>query len=379
MIFNEETINPQKGGVKRVSYILNKAFRKDHNVYCVMPLKTEEMNEDNYFYFPDNCIYSEKNVKYLRDFIKEKKIDIILNQNGISPEASFFLLKYAPKDVKIITVPHSSLISTYGMKQHIDSRLIPMFPKIVMDFLDNWTNYFMLQKYKKYWKLVLERSDSIVLLHKNLLSSSLKFLRIQKCEKITWIENPCTIEKSTKKIVKNDTILFVGRLAPVKNILTIIKAWKIIHDDFPTWNLVIVGDGESRTSLEKYVQEKKIQRVSFEGIKDPTTYYEGSKIFCMTSYYEGMPLVILEAMSYGVVPIVINSFETASAIVKNEHNGLIVNSFKVKEFADGLLRLVKDDSLLNKMSRNCLEQSEDYSIDNITKKWYKLFEKLLNK
>ena len=378
MIFNEETINPEKGGVKRVSYVLNKAFKKDHEVFCVMPLKIEEMDEDNYYYFPDNCIYSTRNVQFIRDFIKEKDIDIILNQNGISPEASEFILKYAPQNVKIITVPHNSLVSTYGLRQHIDFRLIPLIPKSIMNFLDHCTNYYFLQKYKRYWTLVLKRSDSVVLLHKQLLPSTLSFLRLKSCKKITWIENPCTIQKTTNNFSKDNTILFVGRLASVKNVATIIKAWERIYKDCPNWNVVIVGDGQCRTELEKYVLNKKIPRVCFEGTQNPIEYYEKSKIFCMASYYEGMPLVLLEAMELGVVPIVINSFETAPAIVHNGENGILLETFSIKAFAEGLLTLIKDDSLLQMMSKNCIEQSKNYSIDIIKREWYELFEKLLN-
>ena len=98
----------------------------------------------------------------------------------------------------------------------------------------------------------------------------------------------------------------------------------------------------------------------------------------MASYYEGMPLVLLEAMELGVVPIVINSFETAPAIVHNGENGILLETFSIKAFAEGLLTLIKDDSLLQMMSKNCIEQSKNYSIDIIKREWYELFEKLLN-
>lgn len=380
VIYNEETINPQLGGVKRVSYILNKAFQSEHNIYCLMPLKLEDMNEDNYYYFPDNCIYSENNVNYLQSFIREKQIDVIINQNGISPEASYFLLKYAPTDVKIITVPHNSLTSTYGFKQHVDSRLIPYIPKWCMNLLDNVTNRYMLYKYKEYWSLVLKRSDSIALLHEYLLKSTLKFLQIKDCDKITWIENPCTVQKDNKDLAhKENILLFVGRVAAVKNVKCMIRVWELIYEDFPDWKFVIVGDGKDRISLAKYVEDHKIPRIQFEGTQNPITYYERSKVFCMASYYEGMPLVLLEAMSFGVVPIVINSFETAPAIVEDGKNGILLDSFSAEQYARGLTKLMADEDLLHTMSNTCLDNSKKYTIENIKKQWYKLFESIIKK
>lgn len=99
-------------------------------------------------------------------------------------------------------------------------------------------------------------------------------------------------------------LLFVGRLSRVKGIEAIMEATANMQGKA---HLTIVGDGEERVSLENLIREKDLQdKVWLAGGCAPAEvqqYYRQCDILVMNSVVEGKPMVILEAMSYGM-PVV---------------------------------------------------------------------------
>jgi glycosyltransferase involved in cell wall biosynthesis len=69
--------------------------------------------------------------------------------------------------------------------------------------------------------------------------------------------------------------------------------------------LTILGDGTLRQSLERLVEERKLQhRVKLLGyIQNPYPYFAKADGFLLSSRFEGFPNVVLEALSCGT-PVV---------------------------------------------------------------------------
>lgn len=90
----------------------------------------------------------------------------------------------------------------------------------------------------------------------------------------------------------------------------------------------------------------------------------------LASEFEGFPLVLAECMSYGVVPIVLDSYAAAKDIVHDGENGLFVPydkkiGFEANLYADKLGTLLDEPIRLNTMGQNAIITSMNYSIDNI--------------
>lgn len=147
------------------------------------------------------------------------------------------------------------------------------------------------------------------------------------------ISNPVTIDGifSGKK---EKMVLFVGRISQEKGVDKILEVWSgICHEEkYKEWQLVIIGDGEKREQLEKYAIDMKLINYSFEGFQKPDGYYDKAKIFCMASSFEGFGLVLVEAMSYGVVPMAFNSFPNCSDIIDDNKNGILITPFSINEY-----------------------------------------------
>ena len=124
-------------------------------------------------------------------------------------------------------------------------------------------------------------------------------------EIVNYNDKPCVLEKENGK-----TILFVGRLHPVKGVQYLLKAMKIVRISEPSARLVLIGDGEERDNLEYLTDTIGIRgcvifvgRIPFERTSEIADYMCQADMFVLPSLSEGFGLVILEAMASGL-PIV---------------------------------------------------------------------------
>lgn len=100
---------------------------------------------------------------------------------------------------------------------------------------------------------------------------------------------------------KKKTIIFVGRIDnPQKGIDRLLKVWKAVFSEHPSWELLIIGDCPDRKMLEEYVSAKGIQRVNFLGHQSSVlTFYRNASMIFLTSTVEGFPMVLIESMPTG--------------------------------------------------------------------------------
>jgi glycosyltransferase involved in cell wall biosynthesis len=173
---------------------------------------------------------------------------------------------------------------------------------------------------------------------------------------------------SRKGVSKNITILFVGRLIPVKNLPFLIKSFSIAIKSMPELQLVLVGDGIERARLQQMVLSLKINKnIIFAGTQ-PTDrvieYYNSADIFVLPSSYDNFPNVILEAMACEL-PVIATNVGGITEQIKHNENGLVVASNCVNELVDAILMLASQPDLRQRMGkRNQLEIVRKYSWKN---------------
>ena len=210
-----------------------------------------------------------------------------------------------------------------------------------------------------------------------LLSDSYKseLIELADCNTKTIIEAipnplPYKIEKNLKK---ERTILYVGRLdVGSKRVDRLIKIWRKISPSFPEWKLKIIGDGPDRFKIEKLASG--CRNIQILGFQDPEPYYREALILCMTSNFEGFPMVLLEAMSKGCVPIAFNSFAALHDIIDDER--LKVTPFSEKEYIAKLSALMNNPVLLSQLQARCYSNVEKFNIHRICDHWESLFNML---
>jgi glycosyltransferase involved in cell wall biosynthesis len=126
-------------------------------------------------------------------------------------------------------------------------------------------------------------------------------------------------------------LLTVGRLAESKNVGFLIRS--LARFAGLPWTLDVVGDGETRSELERLVGENGLQgRVVFHGHQgDVHRFYAAADLFVMPSRLEYLPIVLLEAMSHGLATLSVRSDGTTyrnsnHEVVTHDRDGFLAGS-----------------------------------------------------
>ncbi len=203
---------------------------------------------------------------------------------------------------------------------------------------------------------------------------------------ITVIPNGIDIEKFKKMkantlrknlgLKKQDKlVLYMGRLAKEKAVDFIIKAFEKTSKDVLNSYLVIVGDGPEKENLEKLTEKFGLTgRVVFLGyvsFKEVPKIYSQADLFVFASTTETQGMVILEAMA-SKVPVLTVKDRVFENIIKNGEEGFMVDK-DVKIFSEKMSALLKDDRLLNKVSKRARKKVEQFSLIEIANKFDTLY------
>ena len=192
---------------------------------------------------------------------------------------------------------------------------------------------------------------------------------------VSVIPNGISLEKfkvsSRYKKESTRTVIFVGRLHPVKGIQYLIEAMTIVHQKMPDTKLIIVGDGAERSRLEKHVKELDLNDcIQFAG-KVPQEripeFMHQADIFVLPSLSEGFPSVLLEAMASGL-PVIATSVGGIPELIDEGINGFLVNIKRPDEIADRILTLMQNDDIRKEMSANNREKAELFTWDMVADK-----------
>ncbi len=173
---------------------------------------------------------------------------------------------------------------------------------------------------------------------------------------------------------KENIILFAGRLHENKNVMELLQIVNKL-EDMRGWKLLLVGDGEDRTTIEDYIVQNNLSESIFlEGKKTTEEVYEymkRSKIFVLTSLVEGLPTVLIEAMFCSNV-LISYDCEYGPANIINENNGFLVNMHDKKDFTGKLQLLIDNENLLEKLNKSSYQESKKWEKEIALEQWRNL-------
>ena len=176
-------------------------------------------------------------------------------------------------------------------------------------------------------------------------------------------------------------LLTVSALREAKNHALALQALARCSE-VPGWHYDIVGDGPERGNLETVVQALKLgNRVTFHGARnDVGRFYSEADVFLFPSRADNAPLVVLEAMSFGV-PVVALDDEAEGvalcnrAFIAPRRNGILASSEAdfMAVVADILQRKI-DIEGLSRAARHSVENSFtwDAHVDRMVEKLMEL-------
>lgn len=217
-------------------------------------------------------------------------------------------------------------------------------------------------------------------------------------ELATWLINIVKIPKHKVRRIYNgidtqrfhpghsaDNTLFniitVGRLAPVKDQLTLIKAVELLVNREPErrkhLHLTIVGNGELESQLTGYIAANHLQDcVTLSGgSNDVNQLLQQANLFILPSLAEGIALTVLEAMASGL-PVIATHVGGNPELVTSGVNGQLVASGNIREIAENISTYMDNNEL-------CVVQGEaarhkiatQFSLNTMTRNYLDLYYK----
>jgi glycosyltransferase involved in cell wall biosynthesis len=213
---------------------------------------------------------------------------------------------------------------------------------------------------------------------------------------LLWMPNPvdtdefapCTPERRRELRARfglepsAPTVVFVGRLAPEKELPSLIRAFAAARREVANAALVLVGDGPLRGELETLAAGLSLAgAIRFTGRQtgaEVREWLQASDVFALVSSNEGLACSLLEAMSVGL-PSVVSDIPANVQLVETEVHGLHAALGSPDPIAGALRRLLVDALLRARMGAAARQRVlAGYSIDKVMDRYEALFSEALD-
>ncbi|MBF0196512.1 MAG: GT4 family glycosyltransferase PelF [Planctomycetes bacterium] len=188
------------------------------------------------------------------------------------------------------------------------------------------------------------------------------------------------------------TIGFVGRVTPIKDVKTFVRAIKIVVDKYPKLHVLVMGPMEEDP---EYVDECKIlidmfdlnDNIEFTGRVNVREYYPKLDVVVLTSVSEGLPFVILEAHAAGI-PCISSDVgackELLTGLTQEDQalgpSGVITYVASPGETAEAILRMIQDEAYYNKLCVASLSRVDMfYRLEDINARYTHIYHDLMRR
>lgn len=267
-----------------------------------------------------------------------------------------------------------------------DASILPKIKDGSRKVLEIHFSRFKRQQYgrKGLWKIaddIRGRNDL------NVVSKFDRFVVLTEEDKGYWgdlgniqvIPNARTFVMDKPAELREKKVIAVGRYCYQKALDRLIDAWSIVCRGIDDWKLYLVGDGEDRETLQKQIDELRLNDkiVLGRAETDMKAVYSNASILALSSRYEGLPMVLLEAQAAGL-PIV--SFECKCGpkdVLTDGVDGFLVKEGDVTSLATKILELITDEDLRRKMGAEAYENSKRFSEEKVMAQWVELFNEVV--
>ena len=212
-------------------------------------------------------------------------------------------------------------------------------------------------------------------------TANLRSLHGLTADKIVRVYNgavPLTRMAQAEDVSKSYfTLVYVGRLAPVKNHALLLNAFHSALLSMPNLRLWMVGDGTERKALEGLASELNIaSKVRFWGQQlDVAPFFSAADAFVMSSRSEGLPISLLQAFSIGV-PAIVTDVGGMAEVVRLAGAGYTVSPTNPEEMAEAILRLASSAGERERLSVNASAAfKERFTLQAMVDAYMELYQK----
>ena len=196
---------------------------------------------------------------------------------------------------------------------------------------------------------------------------------------VVVIPNPLSSSPDRPSTLEKKSVITVGRLVKQKNFVSLIRAWKIVQETNPDWDLMIWGKGDQKELLEEIIMNLGLcDSVHLMGYSDDIiSQYPNASIFVLSSLFEGFGMSIVEAMSCSL-PVVAYACPCGPKdIIEDGTDGFLVPPGDERALAARICELANDPGKRKVMGAAARRKSEQFSLYKIIAIWMDTFQETL--
>lgn len=170
------------------------------------------------------------------------------------------------------------------------------------------------------------------------------------------------------RLASRRRLIAVGRLEQEKGFDRLLEAFVSLTARHPDWDLEIHGDGSLRDDLRRRISRLGIDaRVRLVGWTRPIwPALRAADLFVLPSRYEGFPSALLEAMAVGLACVATDCPSGPREIIRPGIDGVLVPADNVTALAEGLSRLMGDESERARLGEAARQVVERFGWDAMT-------------
>jgi len=179
------------------------------------------------------------------------------------------------------------------------------------------------------------------------------------------------------------TISWIGRVDPLKDLLTLIDAFARVRRAVPEARLRLFGpvppgnEAYHQQCLDHIAAHGLAEAVTFEGHTNRVSdAHRAGHVVALSSISEGFPFTVLEAMMSGRATV---STDVGGVVEAVGSTGLLVPPRDPGAFAAALVELLTDDELRQRLGRAARERAlAEFTLDRMTDRYRSLYESLID-
>ena len=285
----------------------------------------------------------------LAQSFREISPDVVIS---FMDQANLLSLLAAPKSIPVLVCEQ-----VHPGRSSLVERGQPLLLRMAFKLLREW---------------LYRRASAVVLLSHD--SKSYFSKAVQK--RIEIIPNPAVeplIEELDVEIPRQ-SILTIGRLSKQKNFPLLLRAFADVVQEEPDWNLVIIGEGPERETLEQLISALNLRgQARLAGrTKAPYAALKQADFYVLSSDYEGFPLTLCEAMASGKAVIATDCPTGPRDLLEGGKSGVLVPVGDRKALGEAILRLIREPELRREYEEQGRTVLERYGLAKIASKWEEL-------
>ena len=381
LIILTPAFDPNAGGVQRSTYKISSYLKR--NGYQTYVYSYEQDGHGKQDVAQLHCaslpgrFKTEANNRKLQNLIIKIKPDVVINQMPYDIEIGKALISvHENQRFLLLGCLRNTLFS---VKLNLETYLKSIVPKPLHPLFNNPIGRKIAleihkSKHAKDLKFILDTYDYFVMFASPNKKELEYFVGDYKMNKTHFIPNSI-LSVLPAVPMKEKRILWLSRLGYAqKRADLILPFWKKVMHELPDWEFDIVGNGDAFNDLQKQIKQQNIPRVNLYGKQEPYEYYKRSPIYIMTSAFEGFPNTLIEAQSYGSIPVVYDNYPVCSWVVGGGESGVLIPPFEIDTMAKEVINLAKNQNHQDKMMQAALANARKFDLEKVGKLWVQFFD-----